>query len=367
MRTSDLDYFLPKEQISQQPMSPREAAKLFVVNRQTGKREHKHVADLEHLIGENDCLVLNVTSVLRARLFGTATTGSKREVFLIKKILGENTGKKEAVFASHRPFFRMGEAKQSPHNIWEALIKGSAKQGDEIFLDGDLSLNVEKNNDDGTFLISFKISDEELQKFISLQGHVPVPPYIHREPGLSEYETVYADPSQRRSVAAPTAGFHLTEELLFSLREKGVQIEKVVLDVGLGTFQPVRTENLEEHKIHAENIYVSEESAQRINEAKKNGKRIVAVGTTTLRVLESVASEDGIIKSFSGETRLFITPSYKFKVVDVLLTNFHLPKSSLLALVAAFIGSVEKTLKIYNEAVGERYRFFSFGDAMWIE
>jgi len=345
MRTNDLDYYLPKEQISQQPMSPRTAAKLFVVNRNTGKQEHAHVADLERLINENDCLVLNVTSVLRARLFGTATTGSKREVFLIKKIFREN----------------------AEENIWEALIKGSARQGDEIFLDGDISLSVERNNDDGTFLVSFPIPDEKLQEFLVQHGHVPVPPYIHREPGSLEYETVYADPSQRRSVAAPTAGFHLMEELLASLKEKGVQIEKVVLDVGLGTFQPVRTENLEEHKIHSENIFVSEESAQRINEAKKQGKRIVAVGTTTLRVLESVANEDGTIKSYSGETSLFITPGYKFKVVDALLTNFHLPKSSLLALVAAFIGSVDVTLDIYNEAVKEKYRFFSFGDAMWIE
>jgi S-adenosylmethionine:tRNA ribosyltransferase-isomerase len=346
VKTGDLDYFLPEEQISQQPMSPREAAKLFVVNRKTGKRGHSHVADLEQLINENDCLVLNVTSVLRARLLGSlARTGSKREVFLIKRVLGENVDE----------------------NIWEALIKGSAKQGDEIILGDDLLLRVERNNEDGTFLISFPMSEKTLQEFLLKYGHVPVPPYIHREPGATEYETVYADPSQRRSVAAPTAGFHLTEELLAKLKEKGVQIEKVVLDVGLGTFQPVRTESLEEHKIHAENIYVSEESAQRINEAKKKGKRIVAVGTTTLRVLESVANEDGTIKSFSGETNLFITPGYKFKAVDVLLTNFHLPKSSLLALVAAFIGSVEETLKIYNEAVKEKYRFFSFGDAMWIE
>ena len=336
---------MPKEQISQQPMSPRTAAKLFVINRKTGEQKHSHVSYLEKLIRENDCLVLNVTSVLRARLFGTATTGSKREVFLIKKISAENVGE----------------------NTWEALIKGSAKQGDEIFLDGDLSLWVERKNDDGTFLISFTISDEDFQKFLAQYGHVPVPPYVHREPDLAEYETVYADPSQRRSVAAPTAGFHLTEEILAHLKEKGVQIEKVVLDVGLGTFQPIRADILEDHKIHSENIYVSEESAQRINEAKKKGKRIVAVGTTTLRVLESVANEDGTIKSFSGETSLFITPGYKFKVVDVLLTNFHLPKSSLLALVASFIGSVEKTLDIYNEAVQEKYRFFSFGDAMWIE
>lgn len=345
MKTSELDYILPEEQIAQTPAVPRESAKLFAINRTQKTRQHLHVSDLPNFFTANDCLVLNVTSVLRARLYGKlARTGSKREIFLVSRI-GNKSGA----------------------NTWEALVRGHVNLGERIIFTEGVAATIDKANDDGTFYITFSGNPEKFDEFLVQQGHVPVPPYIHTEPTAQDYETVYADPKERRSVAAPTAGFHLTTVLLEQLRQKGVQIEKVVLDVGLGTFRPVRTENMEDHKIHAEKICVSKETATRINEAKNAGKRIVAVGTTTLRVLESAANEDGTIKSFTGETSLFITPGYKFKVVDALLTNFHLPKSSLLALVAAFVGSVDEILSLYNEAVKKEYRFFSFGDAMFVE
>jgi len=348
MKTSDLDYFLPEEQIAQTPAVPRESAKLLAVNRSQKTHQHLHVSDLPNFFTANDCLVLNVTSVLRARLYGKLThTGSKREVFLLQNRV------------------RPCDAGSDP--VWLCLIRGRVKLGERIIFAEGVAATIDKVNNDGTFNISFSSNPEKFDAFLAEQGHVPVPPYIHTEPKAEDYETVYADPKERRSAAAPTAGFHLTNSLLEKLKQKGVQVEKVVLDVGLGTFQPVRTENLEDHKIHAEKIYVSEKTAKNINAAKKSGKRIIAVGTTTLRVLESVANQDGTIKSFTGETRLFITPGYQFKVVDALLTNFHLPKSSLLALVAAFIGSVDQTLVLYNEAVEQKYRFFSFGDAMFIE
>ncbi|MDO8512298.1 MAG: tRNA preQ1(34) S-adenosylmethionine ribosyltransferase-isomerase QueA [bacterium] len=347
MKTADLDYILPEEQIAQTPVVPRESAKLLAINRANKTRQHLHVSDLPNFFTPNDCLVLNVTSVLRARLYGRLTrTGSSREIFLVQ---------------------RVGDRFLESPQRWQALVRGHVKIGERIIFTEGVAATIDKANDDGTFYITFSSNPEKFDAFLAQQGHVPVPPYIHTEPVAQDYETVYADPKERRSVAAPTAGFHLTTALLEKLKQKGVQIEKVVLDVGLGTFRPVRSENLEDHKIHAEKIYVSEETAVRINEAKKAGKRIVAVGTTTLRVLESVANQDGTIKSFVGDTSLFITPGYKFKVVDALLTNFHLPKSSLLALVATFIGTVDETLSLYNEAVKNKYRFFSFGDAMWIE
>lgn len=367
MKTSDLDYSLPKELIAQEPMAPREAAKLLYIERKTVKREHLHVADLPRFLGPNDCLVLNVTSVLRARIFGKLErTGNEREVFLLRNITEHKTIPAEAEFSptfNETPAFAgVGE-----NNRWQVLTRGSVKIGDKILFDKGIFAVVVQKNEDATFIMEFSCAGKEFDDFVAKFGHVPIPPYIHREPGVGEYETVFADPNERRSAAAPTAGFHLTKKLLAELQQKGVQIEKVILDVGLGTFQSIKTENLEDHQIHAEKIYISEETAKRINEAKKNGKRVVAVGTTTLRVLESVANNDGTIKSFVGETKLFITPGYKFKIVDALLTNFHLPKSSLLALVAAFIGSVDSTLNIYREAVENRYRFFSFGDAMFIE
>jgi len=348
MKTSELDYILPEEQIAQTPARPRESAKLLAVNRSQKTRQHLHVADLPNFFTTNDCLVLNVTSVLRARLYGRlARTGSSREVFLLQN--------------------RVRPCGAGSDPDWLCLIRGHVKPGERIIFTEGVSATIEKANDDGTFFITFSSNPDKFDEFLAQQGHVPVPPYIHTEPTAEDYETVYADPAERRSVAAPTAGFHLTTALLEQLKQKGVQIEKVVLDVGLGTFRPVRTENMEDHKIHAEKIYVSEETANRINSAKKAGKRIIAVGTTTLRVLESVVNEDGMIKSYVGDTSLFITHGYKFKVVDALLTNFHLPKSSLLALVSAFIGSVDETLSLYNEAVKKEYRFFSFGDAMFIE
>ncbi len=342
MKTNDLDFALPEELIAQEPADPRETAKLLHYSRVTGVSADLTVFDLPSLLRPDDLLVLNVASVLRARLFGVhERTGNPREVFLLNLIPG-------------------------PTQKWEALVKGSSKVGDVIWLDT-IKATIRKKRIDGTTEIELAATDAQLRSYLQSQGHVPVPPYIKKEPKESEYQTVYADPDEMRSVAAPTAGFHLSKNVLKRIEARGVQIEKVVLDVGLGTFQPIRTEELEDHKIHAEKIYISGETAAKINSAKNQGRRVVSVGTTTLRTLESAATDDGKVKEISGDTRLFITPGYRFKIVDALLTNFHLPKSSLLALVSAFVGSTEKTVSIYREVVEKKYRFFSFGDAMFIE
>lgn len=342
MKTKELDYFLPKELIAQKPAEPRESAKLLYFNRETKEKKDLKIENFPDLLSGNDCLVINVASVLKARLFGKNSKEKEREIFLLKKV-------------------------DNNKNIWEVLVKGSVKEGEVINFPQNVSAKIEKSLEGGSFLVSFSVSSELFDNYLEKIGHVPVPPYIGREPDSHEYETSYADPKEKRSVAAPTAGFHLTKNILERLREKGVQIEKVVLDVGLGTFQPIRTGNLEDHKIHEENIHLSPETASRINEAIKAGKRIMAVGTTTLRVLESAATVEGFVSPLEGPTSLFITPGYNFKVVKALLTNFHLPASSLLALVSAFVGSVPETLSVYKEAVDKKYRFFSFGDAMFIE
>lgn len=333
---------MPKELIAQRPSEPRETAKLLHFNKTTKEKTDLRIENFPDLLSNNDCLVINVASVLRARLFGKNSKDQEREIFLLKQV-------------------------DNSKNLWEVLIKGSVKEGKKIELPENIFATIEKVLDGGSFLASFSVSSKSFEKILEKIGHIPVPPYIGMEPKSGEYETSYADPKEKRSVAAPTAGFHLTENILKRLEEKGVQIEKVVLDVGLGTFQPIRTENLEDHKIHEENIRMDSESAERINTAIKSGKRIVAVGTTTLRVLETAGTDDGFMKPFEGPTKLFITPGYKFKIVKALLTNFHLPKSSLLALVSAFAGSVPETLSAYDEAVSKKYRFFSFGDAMFIE
>jgi len=340
MNISDFDYDLPKELIAQSPTIPRDNSKLLVIDRKTGKISHHVFNQIESMLGKNDVLVLNKTKVFPARFFGTKDTGGKIEVLLVEEI-------------------RKG--------VWKALTKPGLKVGQIITFKDRVFKGV--GHDEQTVLLETDLERNELFDLLQKYGHTPLPPYIHNEDPetklRTQYQTVYA--KNIGSVAAPTAGLHFTGELLEKLKNNGVQIEYVTLHVGLGTFVPVKTEKLENHKMHSEYFEVEKDVAERLNKAKKNGKRIIAVGTTSTRVLESIADENGTLKtrSLKGNTDIFIYPGYKFKFVNALITNFHLPKSTLLALVYTF-GGTDLMKKAYVEAIKNKYRFFSFGDASFI-
>ena len=338
-RTADFDYPLPEELIAQHPAEPRDSARLMVVHRDTGEIEHRIFRDVVEYLRPGDLLVANDSRVIPARIFGRKSTGGKVEVFLLRKL--------------------------SPQR-WECLVRGHRmRPGVEVVLgEGRVKAVVEEITEGGSRIMRF---DRELEPILPELGHVPLPPYIHADLEDPErYQTVYA--RQDGSVAAPTAGLHFTEDLMRQLREKGVELAFVTLHVGLGTFQPVKEETIEEHRMHSEWGTLPEDVARRINETKKSGGRIVAVGTTSVRTLETgarFAKPGEYVAAWSGETDLFIYPGYEYRVVDVMITNFHLPRSTLLMLVAAFTGK-ELLDKAYAEAVKRRYRFFSFGDAMLI-
>ncbi|MDY6367819.1 MAG: tRNA preQ1(34) S-adenosylmethionine ribosyltransferase-isomerase QueA [Clostridia bacterium] len=337
MKTTDFDYYLPEELIAQTPAMPRDSSRLLVYDRKNGEIEHKHFYDVTEYLKAGDVLVVNETKVLPARLFGYTEHGGKVELLLLKR----------------RNF-----------TDWECLVKPGkkAKKGVILTVNEELKAEVLGNADDesGGREIRF-IFNGVFEDVLSRVGEMPLPPYIKEKlKDQSRYQTVYA--KTEGSAAAPTAGLHFTDELLKKLEEKGVIITKVLLHVGLGTFRPVKEEEITDHKMHTEYYEVSEQAANVINSAKKEGRRVVAVGTTSVRTLESVADENGYVKATKGETNIFIYPPYKFKCVDALITNFHLPKSTLLMLVSAFIGR-ENALKVYETAVNEKYRFFSFGDA----
>lgn len=331
MKISELNYSLPKSLIAQSPSSPRDHSRLMVVDKETGKITHKHFYDLPHYLNSNDVLVFNKTKVFPARIYGKKITGGKIEVLLLNNI---------------------------DEYTWEAIAKPGLKISQRILFDGFECLVISRN--EKVITVKFDISYLKLLKALEQKGKTPLPPYINsneKEESLrKKYQTVYAE--KIGSAAAPTAGLHFTKNLLSKLKKKGVQMEFVTLHVGLGTFEPVKEEILEEHKIHSEYFEVDEDTFKRINKAKEKGKRIIAVGTTTVRVLES-------FPKVKGSTKLFIYPPYYFRLVDGLITNFHLPKSTLLALVFAFLGK-NKTKNAYKEAVKRKYRFFSFGDAMFI-
>ena len=336
LRTSDFFYELPDELIAQSPANPRDSARMLVYDKQQDKLEHKIFRDIIDYLTPNDVLVINNTRVIPARLFASKVTGAKIEVFLLKRI---NLTDYEVL---------MRPAKKVP--VGTKLI----------FSDNLYSETIENQEDIGGRIIRFHVTHGTLEEELEKIGKIPLPPYIHEKLENDEdYQTVYS--KIKGSSAAPTAGLHFTEELLQKIRDKGIQIEEVTLQVGLGTFRPVTEENALDHKMHSEEIVVSKDVAERLNQAKKEGKRIIAVGTTTVRTLEAASDKVGHIIPCQKETDIFIYPGVKLKFVDALITNFHLPESTLIMLVAAFIGR-EKTLDIYNEAVKEKYRFFSFGD-----
>lgn len=339
-RLQDYDYELPQELIAQDPLSKRDSSRLMVVDRRTGAVKHKIFHDILDYLHEGDCLVINNTKVIPARLMGTKEeTGAAIEVLLLKR---------------------------RQDNVWETLVKPGkkARPGAVIsFGDGLLRGRVVDVVEEGNRLIQFEY-EGIFEEILDQLGQMPLPPYItHRLEDKNRYQTVYA--KHDGSAAAPTAGLHFTKELLRQIQEKGVAIASVTLHVGLGTFRPVKVDNILEHHMHSEFYQIEEEDAALINETKQRGGRVISVGTTSTRTLESVADADGFLKAGSGWTDIFIYPGYSFKCVDALITNFHLPQSTLLMLVSAF-SDREKILAAYQEAVKERYRFFSFGDAMFI-
>lgn len=341
MKTSDFYYDLPEELIAQDPLADRSASRLLHLDRETGEIQHTDFKHITRYLNPGDCLVINDTKVIPARLYGSKVgTDAGIEILLLK---------------------RKGD------NVWETLVKPGkkAKPGTVIsFGDGLLTGEVIDVVEEGNRLIRFHyegIFEEILDKL----GEMPLPPYItHKLEDKNRYQTVYA--KNEGSAAAPTAGLHFTEELLEEIRQMGVNIAHVTLHVGLGTFRPVKVDDVEKHHMHSEFYVVEEDQAKLINDTKKNGGRIISVGTTSCRTLESAADEDGNLQAKSGWTEIFIYPGYQFKIIDGLITNFHLPESTLLMLVSALAGK-ENIMKAYEEAVRERYRFFSFGDAMFIE
>ena len=340
MKTSDFYYDLPQELIAQDPLEDRSASRLMVLDKKTGKIQHHIFKEIVNYLDPGDCLVINDTKVIPARLYGAKVgTDAKIEVLLLKR---------------------------KENNIWETLVKPGkkAKIGTKIsFGEGLLIGEVVDIVEEGNRLIQFTyegIFEEILDKL----GQLPLPPYItHQLKDKNRYQTVYA--KHDGSAAAPTAGLHFTPELLEEIRAKGVNIAHVTLHVGLGTFRPVKVEDVTQHHMHSEFYVVEEDQAALINETKKKGGKIISVGTTSLRTLESASTEDGILKAGSGWTDIFIYPGYRFKIVDRLITNFHLPESTLIMLVSALAGK-EHIMAAYEEAVKDKYRFFSFGDAMFI-
>lgn len=341
MKTSDFYYDLPKELIAQDPLEDRSASRLMHLNKETGEYEHGHFRDILKYLKPGDCLVINDTKVIPARLYGSKVgTDAAIEILLLKR---------------------------RENDIWETLVKPGkkCKVGTVIsFGDGILTGEVVDIVDEGNRLIQFHY-DGIFEEILDQLGEMPLPPYItHKLQDKNRYQTVYA--KHEGSAAAPTAGLHFTKELLQQVQDAGVKIAHVTLHVGLGTFRPVKVEDVTQHHMHSEFYVVEEDQAKLINDTKAAGGRVIAVGTTSCRTLESATGEDGILKAGSGWTEIFIYPGYRFKMIDGLITNFHLPESTLVMLVSALAGK-EHIMTAYEEAVREKYRFFSFGDAMMIE
>ncbi len=340
MNKSDFDFYLPEELIAQTPLEKRDTSRLLHLNKQTGEIEHKHFYDIKQYLREGDCLVLNDSRVLPARLIGARPTGGAVELVLLKD-LGDNR--------------------------WECLSRPGRKtkpSQELVFGNGELTAVVQEVTLGGNRIVKFSYEGIFLE-ILERLGKMPLPPYIKEELQDSErYQTVYS--KELGSAAAPTAGLHFTKELLAEIADMGVKICYVTLHVGLGTFRPVKADKIEDHEMHSEFCIVPDETAESVNAVKRAGGRVIAVGTTSCRTLESFTTEDGVLQATSGWTNIFIYPGYKFKCIDALITNFHLPESTLIMLVSALAGR-EHILNAYNTAVKERYRFFSFGDAMMIE
>ncbi len=343
MDLHDFYYDLPEELIAQDPLSDRSSSRLMVLDKDTGNIEHKIFRDIIDYLNPGDCLVVNDTKVIPARLIGEKTgTGAAIEVLLLNR-------------------------KDDLKNTWEVLVKPGkkAKIGTQIsFGNGKLVGEIVDIVEEGNRIIQFSF-DGIFEEILDELGQMPLPPYIkHKLQDKNRYQTVYA--KHEGSAAAPTAGLHFTKELLEKIKEKGVDIAEVTLHVGLGTFRPVKVDNILDHHMHSEFYVVTEEAAEKINKARQSGHRIIAVGTTSTRTLESIADEDGTIRPRSGWTDIFIYPGYRFKAIDCLITNFHLPESTLVMLVSALAGR-DNIMNAYKEAVKDKYRFFSFGDAMFIK
>lgn len=341
MKTSDFYYDLPEELIAQDPLCDRASSRLLVLDKESGKTEHKIFKDIKNYLKKGDCLVLNDTKVIPARLIGEKEgTGGKIEFLLLKKI---------------------------SLDTWEVILKPGRKAKEGVFFsfgNGMLRAEIIKVLENGNRIVKFYY-EGVFENVLDTLGQMPLPPYItHKLEDKNRYQTVYA--KNDGSAAAPTAGLHFTKELLSEIEKMGVKIAYVTLHVGLGTFRPVKVDDVENHVMHSEYYEVNEENVKIINDAKKNGGRIISVGTTSTRVLETVADQDGFLSEKCGETQIFIYPPYKFKIVDALITNFHLPESTLLMLVSALAGE-DNIKNAYKEAVNLKYRFFSFGDAMFIQ
>lgn len=340
MKVSEFNYELPEELIAQTPLQKRDESRLMVLDRNNQTIEHKIFKDIIDYLEPGDCLVRNNTKVIPARIYGKKETGANVEFLLLNNIEGD---------------------------IWESIVRPGNKLhvGTKvIFGDGLLKAEVIEIMPGGTRKVKFTY-DGIFNEILDQIGLMPLPPYIHEE--LKEkdrYQTVYA--KYKGSAAAPTAGLHFTEELLNKIQDKGIEIANVTLHVGIGTFRPVKEDTVEKHQMHSEHFYIKQEDADKINKAKANGKRVIAVGTTSCRVLETVADENGHVEPTEGDTQIFIYPGYTFKILDGLITNFHLPQSTLLMLVSALAGK-DYIMKAYEEAVKKKYRFFSFGDAMFIK
>ena len=338
LKTSDFYYDLPEELIAQTPVYPRDSSRLLVYDRQKDEVSHRIFKDVTDYLKKGDVLVVNNTKVYPARIHAMTEHGGKVEILLLKR-----------------------------QNLtdWEVLVKPGKKcrEGTVLKVNDELSVEILSRTEEGGRIVRF-LFDGVFEDILSRVGEMPLPPYIHEKlKDQSRYQTVYC--KEEGSAAAPTAGLHFTTELLDRIRGMGGEIVEVQLNVGLGTFRPVKVEDVTTHKMHTEYYSVTEEAAEKINAAKREGRRVIAVGTTSVRTLESAANENGAVEAKHGDTDIFIYPPYKFKVVDALITNFHLPESTLVMLVAAFT-SREKILELYNLAVKEKYRFFSFGDAMFI-
>lgn len=340
LRTHDFYYDLPEELIAQTPVEPRDASRLLVYSRADESVTHAHFHDLPSFLKEGDLLVINNTKVIPARIFG--------------HIEGRETT------------FEILLLKRKDYTHWETIMRPArkARKGSVIKISDELSAEVEDVGDYGVRTVKF-LFDGVFEDILDRVGNMPLPPYIHEKlADKTRYNTVYS--KTEGSAAAPTAGLHFTPALMDKVRECGADFAEVLLHIGLGTFRPVKAEKITDHEMHSEYYELSEEAANKINAAKREGRRVIAVGTTAVRVLESTAAEDGTVQPCTGETKIFIYPPYRFKCVDALITNFHLPESTLIMLVSAFIGR-EQTLKVYETAVKERYRFFSFGDSCFFQ
>lgn len=340
MNTSEFYYDLPQELIAQTPADPRDSSRLLVYNRAEGSVQHKIFRDIIDFLNPGDALVINDTRVIPARLYGKKQGTGRQVEFLLLNQLSKDT--------------------------WEVILRPGRKlrPGDRVSFAEELEAEILEKQEDGVTKVKFCFQGS-FEALLDEYGNMPLPPYItKRLEDRERYQTVYA--KERGSAAAPTAGLHFTPELMENIKKKGVDIIPVLLHVGLGTFRPVKAERLEDHKMHSEYYSISEESAHRINAVKERGGRVIAVGTTSVRTLESAADQEGRVKEQSGNTDIFIYPGYRFRCVDALITNFHLPESTLLMLISAFMGK-EQALEVYRLAVQEKYRFFSFGDAMFIQ